>query len=689
MLKRAGLTVAAVACFTLNASAEHWPAFRGTHARGVSDASTPTTWDAPKRAGIRWHAAIPGLSHASPIVWGDRVYVISAVGGSELDRTPASGGSVVFATDTVAHEWQLHCLDAATGATRWSRTVHTGTPRQARHVRGTYANATPATDGRVIVASLGNEGLFGFDMEGARLWHVEMTPPAPNASLDPASSPVIAGDVAIVQNDWSSGSFAAAYDLESGRERWRVARDEGMVHSTPGLWPSSAGTQVVFNSARWIRAHDAASGRELWRMNNAIERPWDRVPTPVPSGSLLLVGGGGPQGLLLAVRAGGAGEIRAEAGPSAPLAWRVERGAPYLPTPLVYNGLVYAVADNGVMTVYREADGSLVYRTRIAADSGTISASPIAAGGRIYISSQDGDIFVVGAGETFNLLARNSMGEPLYATPAVAGNLLIVRTASGVYGIGAPSTASPQSPTVKRPAPARTEIAKGVYLFQTAPYGIGLDGNSVAIIGDDGVLVFDTNGTPSAAEAVLADIRALTPKPIRYIVNSHWHWDHWYGTQVYRDAFPDAQVIAHEKTRQMMAGPAIDFNKPGMEEQLPGYIKSIEDRIAKGEAQTPRPDNLPRLRQALAEARFFFDQKLSVKHVLPGKTFTKSMTLDLGGRKVEVRHHDSAVTPGDAFLYLPDEKILITGDLLVNPVTFALSSYPTSWLATLEHLDAL
>ncbi|MDQ3171986.1 MAG: MBL fold metallo-hydrolase [Acidobacteriota bacterium] len=222
-----------------------------------------------------------------------------------------------------------------------------------------------------------------------------------------------------------------------------------------------------------------------------------------------------------------------------------------------------------------------------------------------------------------------------------------------------------------RPAPSRTEIAKGVYLYQTAPYGVGLDGNSVAIIGDDGVLVFDTNGTPSAAEAVLADIRALTPKPIRYIVNSHWHWDHWYGTQVYRDAFPDVQVIAHEKTRQMMAGPAIDFNKPAMEAQLPAYIASLEDGVAK------------------AEARFFFDQKRSVTHVLPDKTFTKSMTLDLGGRKVEVRHHDRAVTPGDAFLYLPDENILITGDLLVNPVTFALSSYPTSWLSTLEHLDAI
>jgi glyoxylase-like metal-dependent hydrolase (beta-lactamase superfamily II) len=242
----------------------------------------------------------------------------------------------------------------------------------------------------------------------------------------------------------------------------------------------------------------------------------------------------------------------------------------------------------------------------------------------------------------------------------------------------------------ERPAPTRAEVAQGVYVYQTAPYGaVGLDGNATVIIGTTGVLVFDTNGTPSAAAAVLADIRRLTSQPVRYIVNSHWHWDHWYGTQVYRNAFPAAQVIAHEKTREMMAGPAIEFNRPGMESQLPGYITMLEDRVRESEAETPEPANLARLRRALADARFFFDQKASVRPVLPDRTFRDLLTIDLGGRTVEVRHHARAVTPGDAYMYLRDEKILVTGDLLVNPVTFALSSYPTSWLETLEHLDSL
>ncbi len=241
-----------------------------------------------------------------------------------------------------------------------------------------------------------------------------------------------------------------------------------------------------------------------------------------------------------------------------------------------------------------------------------------------------------------------------------------------------------------RPAPTRTEIAPGIHLFRTAPYGdVGLDGNSVAIISNNGVLVFDTNGTPSAAAAVLTEIRKLTTQPVRYVVNSHWHWDHWYGTEVYTQAFPDVTVVAHEKTRALMAGPAIEFNRPGLDSQLPGYLANVEQRIAKAEATTPAPPELARLKQALADGRFFLAQKKSVQHTLPTLTYSNRLTLHLGDREIQVQHHDRAVTPGDSFLYLPKEKIVITGDLLVNPVSFALSSYPTGWLRTLEHIDSL
>jgi cyclase len=241
-----------------------------------------------------------------------------------------------------------------------------------------------------------------------------------------------------------------------------------------------------------------------------------------------------------------------------------------------------------------------------------------------------------------------------------------------------------------REAPTKTEIARGVFLFATRPYGdVGLDGNSVALIGRDGVLVFDTNGTPAASAAVLAEIKKLTPAPVRYVVNSHWHWDHWYGTETYTQAFPDVRVVAHEKTRQLMMGPALEFNRPGLEQQLPRYIESLEKRVAAAEAANPAPSDLSKLKATLEEDRFFLGQKTGVRHVFPNLTFDDRLTIYLGDIDVQVLHYERAVTPGDAFLYLPKEKIVVTGDLLVNPISYALSCYPSEWLRTLERIDAL
>ena len=241
-----------------------------------------------------------------------------------------------------------------------------------------------------------------------------------------------------------------------------------------------------------------------------------------------------------------------------------------------------------------------------------------------------------------------------------------------------------------RPAPVMTQVADGVYLFKTAPYGdVGLDGNSIAIISTDGVLVFDTNGTPAAAAAVLADIRTLTPQPVRVIVNSHWHWDHWYGTEVYQRAFPEVRIIAQDNTRAMMMGPALEFNRPGLERDLPAYITGLKQAVAKGEATTPALASLPQLRERLETAEWFLAQKSAVVHTFPNTTFTDKLTIYLGDREIQILNYGRAITPGDAFLYLPKDRVLVTGDLLVNPITFALSCYPSEWLHALERLDQL
>ena len=234
-----------------------------------------------------------------------------------------------------------------------------------------------------------------------------------------------------------------------------------------------------------------------------------------------------------------------------------------------------------------------------------------------------------------------------------------------------------------RPAPVRTQVARDVYLFQSAPYGdVGLDGNSVVIVSDDGVLVFDSNGTPAGALAVLAEIRKITSQPVKYLVNSHWHWDHWYGAEVYRDSFPDLRIVTHQRTRQLMAGAAIAFNQPGLDRQLPGHIREVEQQMANATSRQALQEHLER-------DRFFLQQKRVVRHTLANITFSDSLTIHLGNREIRVLHHDRAITPGDAYLYLPDERIVVMGDLLINPITFALFCYPSGWIRTLEAIDAL
>ena len=238
--------------------------------------------------------------------------------------------------------------------------------------------------------------------------------------------------------------------------------------------------------------------------------------------------------------------------------------------------------------------------------------------------------------------------------------------------------------------PKKIQAADGIFLFVTPPYSdVGLDGNAVVILSDDGVLVFDANGTPAAASAVLTEIRKMTRQPVRYLVLSHWHWDHWYGAEVYRQAFPGIQIIAHETTRRLMMGPALAFNQPGIDEQLPEHIRDVEKALAGARAKKLERAKLARLEAHLREDRFFLAQKRGVHHTFPNLTYADSLTLYLGARRIQVLHYDRAVTPGDTFLYLPDDKVLITGDLLINPITFALGCYPTGWINTLERLDRL
>jgi glyoxylase-like metal-dependent hydrolase (beta-lactamase superfamily II) len=234
------------------------------------------------------------------------------------------------------------------------------------------------------------------------------------------------------------------------------------------------------------------------------------------------------------------------------------------------------------------------------------------------------------------------------------------------------------------------KVADGVYLFTTTPYAdVGFCGNSVAVITGDGVLLFDSAATPETAQTILAEIRKLTDKPVRYLVNSHWHWDHWGGNQVFLEANPGLQIICHEKNLEMMRDVEPRWNGHGLKEDLPGFLDQFEKQIAAIKAKGASEERIKAAEQRLTVDRNFLKQKQTLQKTLPNVTFSDALTLHLGGREIQVLHA-RAITPGDTYIFLPREKILITGDILLDPYPYAIGgTYPAEWIGTLKHFAAL
>jgi outer membrane protein assembly factor BamB len=416
-------------------ASSEWPSFRGVRSSGVSaTAHPPINWEVTSSTNVAWRTPIAGLSHSSPIVSGDRVYVTTAIGSGARAEALTLGDSdsagIDPVNDSAPHRWQLIALDRNSGKVVWTRTVHQGVPRVKRHVKGSHASATPATNGRVIVAMFGSEGLIAFDISGKELWRKDLGPLAVGLADDPAyewgpaSSPIIHGNAVIVQNDRYRDSFLAAYDVQTGAELWRSRREERPSWATPLVHGSAGKDTIVVVSPLFVRGHDPATGRELWRLEDRDGQV--KVSTPIAAGDLAIVTGGWPPA---------AKPITAVRPRDGSVVWQHERGSPYTTTPIVYDDLLYVLTDNGILSAYQVSDGTRIYQTRLSSRAGSFSASPVAADGRLYFTSEDGQVIVVRAGRRFEVVATNEMNEVCMATPALSGDLMFIRTKGHLYAL--------------------------------------------------------------------------------------------------------------------------------------------------------------------------------------------------------------------------------------------------------------
>jgi outer membrane protein assembly factor BamB len=421
----------------------NWPAFRGRGGRGVAEGfSLRTEWNADPQAksqhGVKWQTPIPGLGHSSPVIFGNQLFLLTAVakaGPAELKV--GAGGEPTAAKDDGEQSWLVLCYDKNTGRQLWQQEVHQGRPRATRHAKATHANTSVSVDGKNVVAFLGSEGLYCFDMTGELRWKRDLG--VINISKYGigwgfSSSPAIHQDrIALVCDD-PQNPYVVMVRLDNGQDVWRASRKEICERSwgTPYIHSDTHGTQVVVNGWPWIVAYDFETGNEVWRIRGGGDNP---IPTPFEAlGNIFITNAHGPESPIFVVRPDARGNLTDEHSKSGGIVWSVQRGGSYMSTPVVYGDYLYLGNSNGAVRCFNAQSGEKMFEQRLGSDA-SIIASLVAGDGKLFCASENGMVYVLAAGQDFQILASNPMGEPCFATPAISEGVLFIRTTNRLVAI--------------------------------------------------------------------------------------------------------------------------------------------------------------------------------------------------------------------------------------------------------------
>jgi outer membrane protein assembly factor BamB len=435
----AALLTGLAASPVLEAFGPSWGQWRGPTGQGiVEDARVALAWS--PTSNVAWSAAIPGRGYSSPVVWNDRIFLTTSVEGEVVPgAAPAPhklGGEPFVHPDAVSGDrkvtLKLLALDARTGAMAWERTAYEGPVFDARHRVGSFANTTPATDGERVYAWFGSEGLYAYDLKGTLVWKRSFGG-IPAFGMGTGASPVLYEDLVILQCDEDNGerSFMIAVDRKTGKDVWRTPRQVQAGWSTPIIVRGDGGPELVASGNEFIVSYDPRTGKELWRTTGT--GGWT-VSSAVAAHGIVVASGAHPIKRAVAIRTGGRGDITG----TKQIAWERDRGTGYSPSAIAYGDYVYLLTDAGLLTCIDIRTGEVKYEGARPPKASRFYSSPIAFDGKLLISSEAGDSYIVKAGPQFELLATNSLDEPIFASPAVAHDTLYLRTASRLYAIRNP-----------------------------------------------------------------------------------------------------------------------------------------------------------------------------------------------------------------------------------------------------------
>ena len=441
------MALGVVAALSVNSSASaQWPQWRGPGGQGIStEKNLPTEWSAATAdkpaVNISWKTEIPGRGHSSPIVARDLVFVTTAIKGEEvpgrkapvhLDFQKQPGYLHPDAVDVqFKHTLKVYAIHAATGKIAWERTAYDGVMFDDRHRKNTYASSTMAADGERAYAFFESLGLYAYDFKGNLAWKKDLGPII-KAGLGPGTSPIIYKDLLILQCDqeMGDGSFIVGLNRRTGDEVWRVNRSNRRSWATPLVVNSGARDELIASGAEAVIAYDPASGKELWRANGTQSHP---IPSPVATKGLVFLTAGSSAKVVLAMRPGGDGDLKDS---KDLLMWRYNKGAAYVPSPIAIGDYLYLVSDAGLMTCIDAVTGERKYEGGRVPVPGTFFASPVAFDDKILLTSEDGDSFIVKAGPVHEVLRTNSVGEPVYTSPAIANGRIYIRGEKHLFAIG-------------------------------------------------------------------------------------------------------------------------------------------------------------------------------------------------------------------------------------------------------------
>jgi len=422
---------------TGSSAAGNWPQWRGPDGSGIStEKNLPAQWSTTRN--IKWKTPIDGRGHSSPIVWDNKIFVTTAIEGEVVEGAKAPkhmmGDKEFVHPDSIGankkHTFKVIALNRDTGKILWQAVAFEGTPYDDRHRKSSYAASTPATDGKLVYAFFGSEGIYAYDFNGKLAWKADLGKMG-TVGMGTGTSPILFENLVIVQCDEENGtaSYIVALDKKTGKEVWKTPRKVQVSWSTPLLVKTAKRAELIASGTESIVSYDPATGKELWT-HKGVES--NAIPSPVANSEFVYLVAGFPAKIAMAIRLGSSGDLTGT--PNVP--WKYAKGTAYVPSPILYGDYLYLTTDRGILTCIDAKTGEVKYEGGRIPIPATFTASPVAFDGKILMTSEDGDTFIVKAGPKHEIIGTNSVGEPVYASPAMADGRIYIRGEKNLYAIG-------------------------------------------------------------------------------------------------------------------------------------------------------------------------------------------------------------------------------------------------------------